>query len=561
MIKNAAIYGVFSLSNFFNTFCIEEGYFGSEKSSFPLIHLWSLSVEEQFYLVWPLLMIIFTRISNGRKVIWLLGLIFTSTLSAQVFYYYNQSIAYYMLVNRMGEMLIGALLNFLPLLEYKKHNELMGLMGLIFSLYSLFFINSESVFPGFNTLIPCLGASFLIHSNHQQNTITYKILSFSPLVNVGLVSYSAYLYHWPVLAISNYFEIAMNYFNTFNLFIIGTILTLFSYNFVEKPIRFSTMSKKVSFIVLFVIPVLIMLSISLYFPTNKTNFENKQMNVTNNLAGVETAPLPEWFDFGKYEWYQMWGGCPICSKDDENICFPMDNDERCGEDVIIKEVFHEKTQRCWRGSQNTSLPTALLVGDSHLVHLIPIFDVFAEALNFKYFGFSKGLTIPCLFESTDQYMSKIVSRLSEFDVVVISAMWQRYNFSCIESTIDKLLEMNKKVLLVGDTPFFPDLKKQCPNQQPPINPLFEWCIKSKPLKEFDIVKKNLILQNISFNKKGVLYWDFNDVLCPLGVCKSYYRTVRMYADDSHLNYGFSELAAKDYVENNGVPWQLTSLFS
>ena len=563
MIKTASIFGVFSLSNIFNSFYIEEGYFSSDLSSFPLLHLWSLSVEEQFYLIWPLMMLFFARISDGSKIVWLIAIIFASTLSAQLVYHHNQSIAYYMLVNRMGEIMIGALLNFIPLSENHLYNQLMGLIGLILTACSLFLINSNSIFPGFYTLLPCLGASLLIHSNHQQNTITYKLFSFFPLVKVGLVSYSAYLYHWPVLAISNYFEITLNLFNTLNLFLLGTFLTLFSYFLVEKPTRYSTMSKRTSFVVLFVIPVLFLLCFIFFLSSNKMGLERAETNnINTNLLTQQTVPLPSWFKFENYEWYELWGGCPICTKEDEDICFPMWWEERCKEETIIKDVFVDKTERCWRGSSKPSLPNVLFVGDSHQVHFIPIFDLFAKEMGFKYFGYSKGQILPCIFETKDKFLSKIVSKLSEFKVVVIAAMWQRYNYSsCIERTVNKLLEMNKKVMLIGDVPFFQEMKTQCPYQQPPINSLFSWCVESKPLKEFELVlEANQVLQKMSVNQKNLFYWDFNDVLCPLGICKTYYRTVRIYSEDAHLNYGFSELVARDYLENIGIPWNFKALF-
>eukprot|EP01091_Cochliopodium_minus_P003832 TRINITY_DN13786_c1_g1_i1.p1 TRINITY_DN13786_c1_g1~~TRINITY_DN13786_c1_g1_i1.p1 ORF type:complete len:180 (-),score=13.15 TRINITY_DN13786_c1_g1_i1:50-532(-) len=107
-LYESSIWTLFSLSNFFNAYKIETGYFGEDTSSYPLLHFWSLAVEEQFYMIWPLILLFIHKFSQIGFKVTLSAIIFFSLSVGQFLYYRNAGLAYYMLYSRAGEMLIGA---------------------------------------------------------------------------------------------------------------------------------------------------------------------------------------------------------------------------------------------------------------------------------------------------------------------------------------------------------------------------------------------------------------------------------------------------------------------
>ena len=108
----SGMWGLLSSSNFYNAFNIKTGYFGDDISTMPLMHLWSLAVEEQFYMIWPILMLFLSKKDNKLSTALVFALILGSTLGGEIVYYKSVSLAYYMLPTRMGEMMVGSLLAF-----------------------------------------------------------------------------------------------------------------------------------------------------------------------------------------------------------------------------------------------------------------------------------------------------------------------------------------------------------------------------------------------------------------------------------------------------------------
>lgn len=197
-----SVSALLSSSNMYNCFFVRTEYFADDTRLLPLLHLWSLAVEEQFYFLWPLLMLFLHKLSSTTLSLFTLAAIFASSLLGQVLFFKNPSMAYYLLPTRMGEIMAGSLLCFFQPKISRFAGEMAGMAGMVLVCYSMFFFSEKTVFPGFNALIPCLGTYLLIFAGSfsPKKPLSSKILSFSLLVQIGLVSYSAYLYHWPVLS-------------------------------------------------------------------------------------------------------------------------------------------------------------------------------------------------------------------------------------------------------------------------------------------------------------------------------------------------------------------------
>ncbi len=231
-------------SNFL--FWLESGYFGTAIEFKPLIHTWSLAVEEQYYILFPIFLL-FTWHLGLRKLITLLLIIFFISLFlahiVSVYGVFNRVItgSFYLIPTRAWELLIGVFIA-IYLKYYKTKipisiNQTLSILGFFMIIFSISFFDKNTPFPSLYTLIPTLGTGLLIISAVPK-TIMHKILSIKQLVFIGLISYSAYLWHQPIFAfarhkISN--EIPDSVFLFFT--ILSLILAYISWRWVERPFR------------------------------------------------------------------------------------------------------------------------------------------------------------------------------------------------------------------------------------------------------------------------------------------------------------------------------------
>ena len=231
-------------SNFL--FWLESGYFGVGTDLKPLIHTWSLGVEEQFYIFFPLLAVLLFTIN--RKLIFpiIFLLFFISLYLAQTYSSQNNEIfvreaAFFLLPTRAWELLLGSILfltyNNNSIVSNKGLNNFFSLVGLALISYSIFFFSEHTPFPSFFALVPTIGAALLIIFA-VEGTFAYNFLVLKPMIIVGLISYSAYLWHQPILALSRYYFVGeLSPLILLLLISVTLFLAYISWRFIEKPFR------------------------------------------------------------------------------------------------------------------------------------------------------------------------------------------------------------------------------------------------------------------------------------------------------------------------------------
>ncbi len=198
LAKSALATTVFG-ANFF--FLRNTGYFDLSSTSLPLLHTWSLAVEEQFYLGFPLLLLLLQRYLP-RRIVAALSLLALGSLALSIYLVHPHPFAaFYLAPSRAWELLLGAVLALRPPPRNLQPSLLTAASatGIALTAASFFLLQPDSPFPGVAALAPCLGAALLLYTGILPGSPLTRLLSIPPLVFVGNISYALYLWHWPIL--------------------------------------------------------------------------------------------------------------------------------------------------------------------------------------------------------------------------------------------------------------------------------------------------------------------------------------------------------------------------
>lgn len=219
------------------------GYFSPSAEEMPLLHIWSLSVEEQFYFIWPVMLLLLLRIRSAFisfLFVFLVALL--SFLLSEAGVIKGWSGTYYLLPFRASELLVGALLAiwgyYWPVRKRSEvaANILSG-SGVILVFASIFLLDEGSSFPGVNALIPCIGAALIIAGPLFGRAVFSRILAVRPLVFIGLISYSLYLWHWPLISMLHYMRIQFTVYVMLGLVCSSMLLGYLSWRYIERVYR------------------------------------------------------------------------------------------------------------------------------------------------------------------------------------------------------------------------------------------------------------------------------------------------------------------------------------
>lgn len=215
------------------------GYFADAAELKPLLHTWSLAVEEQFYVFFPLMLMVVARFMRRRFVLWIALMMAASFLLCVVMTPRQPTAAFFLLPTRIWELGLGALIaaGGVPALgDRPRARDALALAGVGLIAFGVLTLTEADPFPGWNALYPVLGAGLVIA--YGAGTRAGRLLSTAPLVYVGKISYSLYLWHWPVIVFYR-----MTRSGPFGALDIAVVLALswlladLSYRFVEQPFR------------------------------------------------------------------------------------------------------------------------------------------------------------------------------------------------------------------------------------------------------------------------------------------------------------------------------------
>lgn len=341
--SESILYALISLSNFY--FMSEAGYFEPSSVFRPLLHFWSLAVEEQFYLVWPIILIFLIKIKNGLYIVPALLLIGTASIIASEYKIDNIPAAVFFLTPfRLMEFSMGAVCVWFA--KYKMGNwraEVGLTSGLALIAYSVFFFDEETLFPGVNSLLPCLGSALVILSADARST--GAVLRNWIFVRMGLISYSLYLIHWPVIVFYKYWKYApLSVSEKLALILISIICAEFMYRYIEQVFRLSNNKKNES------TPL-------------------KFLTVSAACVTILTIPTVHAMNNGGWEW----------RLNDIKVIESKAAAYNCRD----RKVISKEESNCTAGAEKYGQAEVLIIGDSHAEHLIAGIDYLGKKHNIK----------------------------------------------------------------------------------------------------------------------------------------------------------------------------------
>ena len=427
----------------------ESGYFDTAAAAKPLLHLWSLGVEEQFYLIWPLLLwLAFRRgISRGKMILVVAGFSFALGLYLVADY---PDIAFYSPVTRFWELLAGAILAHWhsrgDLDKWTRGREnLISILGCIFLALAMRFINNERYFPGAWALLPVCGAALLIAGGPRAWVNKY-FLSNRAVVFIGNISYPIYLWHWPLLTFLNIIE--QGHTTSLQIRVVLFMTLAFSwltYRFVERPIRSRPPSLKWS------LPIGLTLA--------GVGALGAACLVTDGVSGrfgserIKIQMLAHYDYFGGQSEIDFWG---------KNACF------------LIKASYSEFSKRGCDQVKSPDRPVVMIVGDSHAAYLAePLKDIL-KARNFNVMEFTAAACTPFSVKDKrprcreiNQYVAEKIREVKPAAVIAFANYWSydESPFYGEEESFDVIVPKKmsefldsgaRKILLVGQMPTWDD---------------------------------------------------------------------------------------------------------
>jgi peptidoglycan/LPS O-acetylase OafA/YrhL len=287
--SNSILYTLIFLSNFF--FYNSTTDYGAELSlEIPFLHTWTLSVEEQFYLLFPIFLFFVYKFFKEKLFIFLSIVAISSLLFAHWAHFDHPLFNFYFSFSRAWELLAGSLVAYIKLKKKREHHrflkEVCPFAGIFSIFFSIFFFSTELTHPSFFTLFAVIGTCLVIFYTDKPS-IVYKCLSINYMVFIGLISYSLYIWHYPVLSFVKIQEFGFdNLITKIVILMFVFFLSVLSYFFVEKIFRNKEIiSTKVFIVNIFLITITFIILIMWVYKTNglSSRFLVSGVNVDNYL--------------------------------------------------------------------------------------------------------------------------------------------------------------------------------------------------------------------------------------------------------------------------------------
>ncbi|ARJ42593.1 acyltransferase [Pantoea alhagi] len=521
-LGNSAIATTLFSSNIF--FWQQTGYFAGPAELKPLLHTWSLAVEEQFYILFPIVLLFAVRWFRHRVTQVMLAIIAVSFLLSVVGVLKKPDFTFYMLPTRAWELAIGGLIA-VSTLETRmaavrqEIRHLMSLAGLALILFGFFWLSTSKPFPSWNALWPCLGSFLLILAGRE--AIVNRILALKPVVYIGMISYCLYLWHWPLIVYSKMF---LNMDEGMRDLLVLTLtfgLAIASRYLIEIPFRYKLSNlNPVAVSAFSVIGLVLIASATLY----KSHISNESGNFSDQALAV--AKFSQYHGSEEYFYQYRLGKCLIDGNNEAKGHFDRD--------FCLKTSSTEKNY--------------LLVGDSHGAHLWRALSL-AAGENVNLMQATSAGCKPVSHQSIDNKCTELMEYIYQqwipkhkVDGIIISARWLPEDIAPLKDTLKALKKINNNITVMGPTIEYaealPDL-----------------------LAYQESGRKDLVSRSINHNIKGtdlrmrqamaeekVGYISVYNIMCPNDVCHA----LASNGQPSAFDYGHFTLSGANDVARQAM---------
>jgi peptidoglycan/LPS O-acetylase OafA/YrhL len=499
----------------------ESGYFDSDAVTKPLLHLWSLGVEEQFYICWPLLLWLFWGRVNIFALVLAIG---AASFALNVIEFHRDPYtAFYSIQTRAWELAIGSLVAALPLAgdrfisryhAYSRRvgNNRLSICGAALIFASIFLFSQATLFLGYAMVLPTLGALLLILAG-EKAWFNRQVLSNPLLVWFGLISYPLYLWHWPLISFAWIVEgPGVSRMLRVAAVAASVVLAWLTYRFVEQPIRYGVRGNLAPIGLLASMALAAALSFSIYIvkPEWLPNPHNRTIVKDGDVG---SAPFLEYY---------------------------AKHFSSCVEDNGLT------VNNCIASHPGQPIKIAIL-GDSHAHHLLAGLAAAFPETNIAYLGSNDmgGWIRPLPSINNPDYRDifRYVMGNSSIATVIISTWWdQQLAYAPIGSSLENelkataaaLTSAGKKVYLADDIPTFwfawPQLCKYARELAP--TPL---CTEDRSVFEKDYRQYYSALQSVATSVNGAQVLNLAKFFCDPALCSMVRNGALLYRDPNHLN--------------------------
>ena len=499
----------------------ESGYFDNAANYKPLLHLWSLGIEEQFYIIWPfMLWLTFKLRFNYLSII----LAVTSiSFALNIYQVGNNPVAtFYSPLTRFWELLVGATLAYVGIFTQRVSSmtsigylNAVSLCGMSLLAVSLVAINKEQPFPGWWALLPTVGAAFVIRAGSNA-WFNRTILSNRALVWFGLISFPLYLWHWPLLSFLRILEgTEVAQWKRGLAIALAIALAWITYSLVEKPIRQGSKRKSTPLLLAALMSILGLVGCYGYFANG---FEGR----SGTPKAVNTGEIGHFQFFGHINRHSY-------------PCTPL-NIRKAADDW-------NGFIRCFQ-SKDGDVRNVAIIGDSHAEHLFPGLAANLSDRNVVFYGKS-GL--PFLNNKDFDQIFEIVMGDANIKVVVMAANWgeKLKNYPVgrwkqeLGDTVTNLSHAGKLVYIVDDVPAFSFMPDRC--KYDGRLSIENKCVESDRQANLTYLPafKALVEKTESAEVNLIRIYD---LFCNAGSCSMARDGVLLYRDEHHLNFFGSQLA-------------------
>lgn len=525
----AALNTLLSTNNFY-LWSNSANYF-SESSEFqPLLHTWSLSVEEQFYILWPpLLLFLHQKLKLKTRLTTVLIIVFLGLGLSIYLTKTDLNFAYFLLPARTFELLIGGGLalywNTLPKLSRFQNHSISIIGGLLIFIPALL-LDKNSFFPGYHALWPCLGAVLIIYSGKDNaHGIFNKILQLKPMVFIGKLSYSMYLWHWPIFVFITYLGYELT--GHLRLFAIGLtiLLSYFSWRFIEQPFRFQYKFDFKKTLLVVLLPSCLIIGVIYGIIDAKNGFPER---------------FPNLVEF------------------DKNANFPSKVRKACFNKRIVGNC-----DACYLGVKKDTLD-GVLIGDSFANHTAAFLDVLAKDANlYIHDSAASGYPVMNDIDNTgkDTYpKAYAIARMNyakQFKTIYIASNWFRFkdpttaSYKQVIKNVEELIAMNKNVVIF-------DCLRETTNMNLHKLKLIK-IGRSTPFKKDDLLipktkrPTGYLIDVLKAQFPSIIIIDLNDAMCNDNTCELQIENTIVYRNADHLNTSGAKLMGERYLERIGNP--------